>query len=108
VNPKGATSARRAKHASGRQGLPGDVNSGTATHRTGPTLLAAEKLLGETVGEFVRAETSGPLPGGERSEGDFPRVLPARNKAGKAAKGASRREGSQTLGAERSGQARPA
>jgi hypothetical protein len=65
--------------------------------------MAAEKLLGETVGEFARAETFGYLLGGERFEGDFPRALPVRNKAGEASKGANRREGNQTLGAEPSG-----
>jgi hypothetical protein len=47
----------------------------------------------------------GYLVGGESSEGEIPEALPVRNKIGKAAGGVNRREGNQTLRAERSGQA---
>lgn len=87
------------------QGTLKRQSSGTATHRAGPAHYAAEKPLGKTVGESVRSETLGQLLRGERSEGDFPRALPARNKAGQALKGAIHREGDQTLRVERSGQA---
>ena len=56
-----------------------------------------------TVGGFFRAETTGYLSSGESSEGRIPRALPVRNKTGKASKGASRQEGSQTLKAEDGG-----
>jgi len=48
------------------------------------------------------------LAGGESSEGRIPGALPARNKAGADPEGVSRREGNQTLRADRSGQAKPA
>jgi len=45
---------------------------------------------------------------GESSAGQIPRALPARNKAGPDAERGNRREGDQTLRAERGGQAKPA
>jgi hypothetical protein len=50
-------------------------------------------------------ETAGYLSRGEGSEGRIPGALPVRNKTGTVSKGVSRQEGSQTLKAERGGQA---
>jgi len=78
-------------------------SSGTATHRAGLTPLAAEKPLGETVCESARAETLGHLLGGESSEGELPKSAAGAKKSRQGTKGLSRREGNQTLRAERSG-----
>jgi hypothetical protein len=73
-----------------------------------PEASAEGATPGETAGGFARAVTSGHLPGGERFEGGIPGAPPVRNKTGRASKGVSRREGSQTLRTERSGLGRPA
>jgi hypothetical protein len=108
ANPKGASGDWRAKHTFGREGL----RQGSKPRNRGPLdrpdALAAGKKAGETVCGGFWAVTLRYLAGGEGSEGRIPGALPARNKAGAGSKGGNRREGNQTLGAERSGQATPA
>jgi hypothetical protein len=50
----------------------------------------------------------GTLPEEKAPQGGIPGAPPVRNKTGADPKGVNRREGSQTLRAERSGQAKPA
>jgi hypothetical protein len=108
ANPKGASGGWRAKHTLGREGL----RQGSKPRNRGPLdrpgASAAGMKAGETVSGGFGAVTLGYLAGGESSEGRIPGALPARNKAGAGPKGVNRREGNQTLGAERSGQAKPA
>jgi hypothetical protein len=79
-------------------------NPGTAVRRAGPRTFGCEGIQArETVSGCFRPETDGYLSGGVSSEGRIPGALPVRNKTGAGAKGVSRREGNQTLRAERGG-----
>lgn len=106
ANPKGASGVRRAKHTFGREGL----RQGSKPRNRGPLdrpdASAAGKKAGETVSGGFGVVTPGYLAGGESFEGRIPGALLARNKAGAGSKGGNRREGNQTLGADRSGQAK--
>jgi hypothetical protein len=105
ANPKGAFSGWRPKHTFGREGLRQGSNPRNCGPLDRPGASAAGKKAGETVCGGFGAVTLGYLAGGESSEGRIPGALPVRNKAGAGSKGGTRREGNQTLGADRSGQA---
>jgi len=108
ANPRGASGGWRAKHTLGREGLRQGSKPRDRGPLDRPDASAAGKKAGETVSGGFGAVTPGYLAGGESFEGRIPGALLARNKAGAGSKGGNRREGNQTLGAERSGQAKPA
>jgi hypothetical protein len=106
TKPKGASSVQRAKHSLDRKGLSEGPKPRNRDPSGRPGVFGRRGIpLGETVGGFTRAETPGYLPRGESSEGQIPGAPPALNRAGTAPKGENRREGTQTLRTERSGQA---
>jgi hypothetical protein len=108
ANPKGASSRRRVNSVFDDEGFPQGSKPGNRTPRPPVRRLRWKQGAGQTVRGSVGAVTLGHLAGGKSFEGEIPKAPPVRNRTGKAAKGANRREGGQTLRAEHSGQATPA
>jgi hypothetical protein len=108
AKPKGATSGRRTKHASGRQGLSEGSKPRNRSSSSRP-LCFGTRVYRRVNGMWVHPSRKrrGYLSRGEGSEGRIPGALPVRNKTGTASKGVNRQEGDQTLKAERDGQQRP-
>jgi len=104
--PKGATSGRRTKHTSDRQGLLEGLKPRNRSLSSRPLHFGA-RVYRQVNGMWVLPSRKRPgyLSRGEGSEGQIPGALPVRNKTGTVSKGVSRQEGSQTLKAERGGQA---
>jgi hypothetical protein len=103
AKPKGATSADRTNPAARAR------DSGLGQYPEAAARWAGPRFGGgntdEKNGMWVSrgGNASGARFGGESSAGRIPRAPPARNKAGAGSEGVSRREGNQTLRAERSG-----
>jgi len=103
AKPKGASSGRRTNPASVARDSRKGQSPETGACWAGPSLRRREhRLVKRYVGPSMRKRV-GYLPRGESSEGRIPRAPPARKKAGTGSEGVSRREGNQTLRAERSG-----
>jgi len=107
ANPKGASSSGCANHVFGCQGLSGGLKPRNRGWPGWFSPWARASPAGKTVCGSIRSETFGCLPRGESSEGRIPRAPLAWNKASRGSKGVSRREGNQTLRADRSGQVKP-
>jgi hypothetical protein len=109
AKPKGASGGRRTNPASAARDSRKGQSPEAAARWAGPALQRRENRREKRhVGSPAR-KRGGYLPRGESSEGRIPRAPPARKKAGTGSEGVSRREGNQTLRAERSGcPARPA
>jgi hypothetical protein len=104
AKPKGATSGRRTKHASGRQGLSeGSKPRSCGLSSRPPHLVCVGIPTSKRHVGSAEPETAGYLSKGEGSEGQIPGALPVRNKTGTASKGVNRQEGNQTPKAERGG-----
>jgi hypothetical protein len=108
VKPKGASSGWRAKHTSVVRDSRKGQSPGTAAHRAGPHALVCG-YIGERNGRWVLPVRKRPdtfrkekAPKGKSQERRRCETKPAR-----VTKGVSRQEGSQTLKAERGGQAKP-
>jgi len=106
VKPTGATSGRRTKHTSDRQGLLEGSKPRNRSSSSRPLHFGA-RVYRRVNGMWVLPSWKRPgyLSRGEGSEGRIPGALPVRNKTGTESKGVNRQEGSQTLKAERGGQA---
>jgi hypothetical protein len=103
AKPKGASSGRHTNPVSVARDSRKGQSPETGACWAGPSLRRREhRLVERYVGSSVR-KRAGYLPRGEGSEGRIPRAPPARKKAGTGSEGVNRREGSQTLRAERSG-----
>jgi hypothetical protein len=103
AKPKGASGGCRTNPVAVVRDSRKGQSPEAAARWAGPGASAPGLPTGKTACGFIPAETRGYLPRGESSEGRIPRAPPARNKAGTGSEGVSRREGHQTLRAERSG-----
>jgi len=108
VKPKGASSGRCAKHTLGRQGLSEGSKPRNCGSSSRPSHLRVRRYTGERNGTWVLPVGNGPdtfreekAPKGKSQERCRYETKPAR-----VTKGVNRREGNQTLRAERSGQAK--
>jgi len=83
-------------------------NPEAAACRAGPPRQRSEERQEKRHVGSSRRKRRRYLAEGEGSEGRIPRAPPVRDKTGTGSKGVSRREGDQTLRADRSGQVKPA
>jgi hypothetical protein len=103
AKPKGVSGDCRTNPAAVARDSRKGESPEAAARWAGPGASAPGIPTGKTARGFILAETRGYLPRGESSEGRIPRAPPARKKAGTGSEGVNRREGHQTLRAERSG-----
>jgi hypothetical protein len=103
AKPKGASSGRRPKPVAVARDSRKGESPEAAVRWAGPARWrGSNRRRKRHVGASPRRR-GGYLSGGESSEGRIPGALPACKKAGAGLEGVSRREGNQTLRAERSG-----
>jgi hypothetical protein len=103
-NPKGASSMRRAKPPPAARDARKGQSPEVEARRTGSSACPMGDRVGLTTRGFGdRGNAFATLPAGKAPKGRIPGALSGRNKPGQASRGGNRREGNQTLWAERSG-----